>query len=187
MYLGGNRRTLWYSSFCAFLTIRISKAIQLLNEGGTLRRRKLYSRLPISNLQGKSKKVRFIGRSKQMTRNKEMQVSCTLHFKGSKKYIAILKLGKKITKAWLISTWLNIVFNWTDQKVKTNSTRLFWNEFTVLNCSLMPFLTWQALKTWFKLSRVKFYRNNLKGNKTYFDLAGDSNYPGFELSSVKLQ
>ena len=31
-----------------------------------------------------------------MTRNKEMQVSCTLHFKGSKKYIAILKLGKKI-------------------------------------------------------------------------------------------
>ena len=125
MYLGGNRRTLWYSSFCAFLTIRISKAIQLLNEGGTLRGRKLYSRLPISNLQGKSKKVRFIGRSKQMTRDKEMQVSCTLHFKGSKIHIAILKMGKKITKAWLISTWLSIVFNWTDKKVKTKSTRLF--------------------------------------------------------------
>ena len=97
MYLGGNvRRTLWYSSFCAFLTIRISKAIQLLNEGGTFRGRKLYSRLPISNLQGKSKKVRFIGRSKQMTRNKEMQVSCTLHFKGSKKYINChFETGKK--------------------------------------------------------------------------------------------
>ena len=100
MYLGGNRRTLWYSSFCAFLTLRISKAIQLLNEGGTLRGRKLYSRLPISNLQGKSKKVRFIRRSKQMTRNKEMdgrgvQVSCSLHFKGSKIYIAILKMVKK--------------------------------------------------------------------------------------------
>ena len=127
MYLGGNRRTLWYSNFCAFLTLRISKAIQLLNEGGTLRGR-------ISNLQGKSKKkVRFTGRSKQMTRNKEMQVSCTPHFKRSKIYIAILKMGKKSTKAWLISTWLNILFNWTDKKVKTTSTRLFWNEFTVLN------------------------------------------------------
>ena len=30
-----------------------------------------------------------------MTRDKEMQVSCTLHFKGSKINIAILKMGKK--------------------------------------------------------------------------------------------
>jgi len=30
-----------------------------------------------------------------MTRNKEMQVSSTLHFKGSKIYIAILKMEKK--------------------------------------------------------------------------------------------
>ena len=111
MYLGGNRRTLWCYSFCAFLTLSISKAIQLLNEGGTLRGRKLYSRLPISNLQGKSKKVRFIRRSKQMTRNKEMdgrgvQVSCSLHFKGSKIYIAILKMVKKKKHESLINQYM---------------------------------------------------------------------------------
>ena len=133
MYLGGNRRTLWCSSSCAFLTLRISKAIQLLNEGGTLLRgRKLYSRLPISNLQGKSKKVRYIGRSKQMTRNREMdgrgvQVSCSLHLKGSKMYIAILVVGKN-TKAWLISTWLNIVckLDWQKSKDKEYTFVLKW-------------------------------------------------------------
>ena len=45
----------------------------------------------------------------------------------------------------------------------------------------------RANKTWFELSRVKLYRNDLKGNKKYFELAGGSNYPGFELSKVKLQ
>ena len=33
-----------------------------------------------------------------------------------------------------------------------------------------------ALKTWFELSRVKLYRNDLRGNKNYFDLAGGSSY-----------
>ena len=104
MYLGGNRRTRWYSCFCAFLTLRISKAIQLLNEGGTLRGRKLYSRLPISNLQGKSKKVLFTGRSKQMTRNKEMgweRNASIMHtsLQGQQDIYCHFENGKKSTKA----------------------------------------------------------------------------------------
>ena len=43
------------------------------------------------------------------------------------------------------------------------------------------------LKTWFELLRVKLYRNNLKGNKNYFELAGVSSYRGFELLRVRLQ
>ena len=50
-----------------------------------------------SNLLGKSKKVRIIGSSRQIPGNKKMskwngarmQVSCTLHFKGSKRYTSI--------------------------------------------------------------------------------------------------
>ena len=38
----------------------------------------------------------------------------------------------------------------------------------------------------FELSRVKLYRNELRGNKNYFELAGVSSYQGFELLSVKL-
>ena len=34
---------------------------------------------------------------------------------------------------------------------------------------------------------VKLYRNDLKGNKNYFELAGGSSYRGFELPRVKLQ
>ena len=40
------------------------------------------------------------------------------------------------------------------------------------------------LITWFELSRVKLYRNDLKGNKDYFELAGGSSYQGFELPRV---
>ena len=49
------------------------------------------------------------------------------------------------------------------------------------------FPTCHALKTWFELSRVKLYRNELKGNKNYFELAGGASYQGFELRRVKLQ
>ena len=38
----------------------------------------------------------------------------------------------------------------------------------------------QVLKTWFGLSRVNLYRNDQKGNKNYFELAGGSSYQGFE-------
>ena len=38
------------------------------------------------------------------------------------------------------------------------------------------------LKTLLELSRVNLYRNDLKGNKNYFKLAGGSSYHGFEMS-----
>ena len=44
-----------------------------------------------------------------------------------------------------------------------------------------------ALIAWFELSRVKLYRNDLKGNKGYFDVAGGSSYGEFKLPRVKLQ
>ena len=49
------------------------------------------------------------------------------------------------------------------------------------------FPTFQWLKTWFELSRVKLCRNDLRGNKNYFELTGDSSYRGFELPRVKLK
>ena len=44
-----------------------------------------------------------------------------------------------------------------------------------------------GFKTWFELSRVKLCRNDLRENKTYFELAGASSYQGFESPRVKLQ
>ena len=38
--------------------------------------------------------------------------------------------------------------------------------------------TFYRLKTWFELSRVKLYINDLRGNKNYFELAGSSSYRG---------
>ena len=35
-----------------------------------------------------------------------------------------------------------------------------------------------TLKTWFGLSRVKLCRNDLKGNKNYFEFTGGSSYCG---------
>ena len=44
----------------------------------------------------------------------------------------------------------------------------------------------EGLKTWFKLSRGKLYRNDLRlGNKNYCELAGGSSFQGFELLMVK--
>ena len=48
------------------------------------------------------------------------------------------------------------------------------------------FSTCQALKAWFELSWVNLYRDDLKGNKNYFELAGGPSYRGFELPRVKL-
>ena len=38
-----------------------------------------------------------------------------------------------------------------------------------------------------ELSGVKLYRNGLRRNKNYFELAGGSSYRGFELPRVKLK
>ena len=49
------------------------------------------------------------------------------------------------------------------------------------------FPTCHVLNTWFELSRVKLYRNNQKGNKNCFELAGGSSYRGFELQRIKFR
>jgi len=49
------------------------------------------------------------------------------------------------------------------------------------------FPTFYALKTWFELSRVNLYGNDLRVNKNHFELAGCSSYWGLELPGVKLQ
>ena len=46
------------------------------------------------------------------------------------------------------------------------------------------FFTFRMFKTWFELLRVKLYRNDLKGNKNYFKLAGGLSYQGFKLLSL---
>ena len=51
-------------------------------------------------------------------------------------------------------------------------------------CCCCFFSTCQALKTWFVLLRVELYRNDLKANKNYFELAGVSSYWGFDLPRV---
>ena len=45
--------------------------------------------------------------------------------------------------------------------------------------------TCHTLITWFELSRVKLYGNDLKANKNYFELAGVSSCRGFDLPRVK--
>ena len=71
----------------------------------------------------------------------------------------------------------------------------FWISLNKLNLNLFWtaahwffFLTTcHALKTWFKLLRVKsVYRNDLKGNKNYFEFAGGSGYRAFELPEGKI-
>ena len=55
-------------------------------------------------------------------------------------------------------------------------TRLFWNKFNVFEFSpdTVFFPTCHGLKTWFEFSRIKLFRNDLKGIKNYFELAGGS-------------
>ena len=76
---------------------------------------------------------------------------------------------------------------WVKTKNWHSSTSLFWNKFSVsadfsilflflLSLLLISFLTCQVVKKWFELSRLKLYRNFLKGNENYFELAGVSSY-----------
>ena len=61
------------------------------------------------------------------------------------------------------------------------------SKFNVSDASTLFFPTFQGFKTWFELSRVKLYRNDLRRNKNYFELTGDSSYRGFELPRRKLK
>ena len=47
------------------------------------------------------------------------------------------------------------------------------------------FSNFHVLKTWFELLRIKLYRNNLRGNKNYVELAGGSSYWGQNYSKWK--
>ena len=49
------------------------------------------------------------------------------------------------------------------------------------------FPTCQVFITWFELSRVKLYGNDLKCKKNYFELAGGLSYRGFKLAGVILK
>ena len=114
-----------------------------------------------SNLLWKSNKVRVIGSSKQITGSikqlsKKMRRECKYHthLTGMDTEFE-LQADKKLkltTKNWHGCFEINSVLR----------TSVQW--YTVL------FPTSQVLKTWFELSRVKLYRNNLNGNKNYFEL-----------------
>ena len=94
---------------------------------------------------------------------------------------------RQLLKQKSIQGWtLNL--NWSDKKVKTKNLLCFLEINSMFRTSVHGFFpTCHALITWFELSRVKLYRNELKGNKNYFELAGGSSYRGFELPRVKLQ
>ena len=82
---------------------------------------------------------------------------------------------------------MNTEFQLEWQKSKDKElTWLLWNKFNVLDFSTERFffLTFHAPITWFKLSRVKLYRNDLKGNKNYLELAGG--YPARRLCSRRV-
>ena len=116
-----------------------------------------------SNLLWKSNKVRVIGSSKQITGSikqlsKKMRRECKYHTHltgiDTEFELQADKKLKLTTKNWHGCFEINSVLR----------TSVQW--YTVL------FPTCQVLKTWFELSRVKLYRNNLKGNKNYFELPG---------------
>ena len=54
---------------------------------------------------------------------------------------------------------------------------------TPVRCFSSTFLRAQ---TRFELSKVKLYRDDLRENKNYFELAEGSSYRGFELSRVRV-
>ena len=69
-------------------------------------------------------------------------------------------------------------FGWQKIKADKKMTRLFSIEFNVLDFST-PFIFFPQLFTRLNVVRVlegKWYRNDLKGNKNYFELAGGSSY-----------
>ena len=85
-----------------------------------------------------------------------MQAPCKLHFKGSKRYIDIKKKRARHKESDTVAL-------------------------KQIQCFGLQYIfhpTCYALKTWFDLSRVKVYRNDLVQN--YFELTGSSSYRGFE-------
>ena len=88
-----------------------------------------------------------------------------------------------------IQEWtLNL--NWSDKKVKTRNLLGCFEINSMFRTSVhgfLPDLPRAYIKHGLSILRVKLYRNVLKGNKNYFEIAGGSSYRGFELPRVKLQ
>ena len=86
----------------------------------------------------------------------------------------------------LTSQGWTLNLKWGDKKSNNKElTWLFCNKFCASDfCTVVHHFFFPAchvLKTWFELSGVKLYRNNLKGNKNYFEVSGR-----FELSRVRV-
>ena len=84
--------------------------------------------------------------------------------------------------------------NWSEQKGKTKNFLGCLEINSMFRTSVHDFFpTCHELTTWFELSRVKLYRNELKGRRretiitSSYILVGGSSYGGFELPRVKLQ
>ena len=110
---------------------------------------------------------------------------------------------KQITGSKEISKWLErkgtikqqsiqewtLNLNWSDKKVKTKNLLGCFEINSMFRTSVHGFLPdlSRAYIDGSSISRVKLYRNELRGNKNYFEIAGGSSYRGFELPRVKLQ
>ena len=89
-----------------------------------------------------------------------MQVSHTSLQEQQEIKTDILKKELSNIQGWTLN------LNWNDKKKNNNNKDKELARFIVgfeINS------TWHALKTWFEFSRVKWYRNDLKGNKNYFE------------------
>ena len=76
---------------------------------------------------------------------------------------------------------------WQKSKDK-ELTQFFWNKFSVSDFSTQFFFPdLSRAYNMARVSMVKLFRYDLKGNKNHFELAGGSNCRGFKLSRVKLQ
>ena len=96
----------------------------------------------------------------------DMKNNCTVHLKGTKRFIDILKKGLRSDTVKTSGTWLTWhVFCNVKKKEKSlqscfKITSTFW---TTVYCWFWPVTYY---KTWFDLSRVKLYKkNDLEGNE----------------------
>ena len=116
-----------------------------------------------------------------------LQVSCTLHFRGSKTYIAILK--KKFKKQSLINQYM-------DKHQYSIGLTKKWGQ-GIYSCFEINSMFWTELTALFRLvtrfkhgSSYQGYKNDLKwseGNQKLLRVSGSSSHGGFELPRVKLQ
>ena len=93
--------------------------------------------------------------------------------------------GMQFIKQQGIQGW-TLSLNRSDIKVKTKKWHGYF-EINSMSRTLRHSFFSRLVTCQFKSLRVKLYRNDLKGNKNYFELTGGLSYQGFELTRVKLQ